>query len=119
MIYGWISPDGEYLSCEFMGHYDLACEIIDANGYRIIWGDKNKPVDDVLVEHYGWIKAYHSMFDRKHTHLYMPHRLSEPQKKLLREDYFNYPENWDRFGRTLLEEYDVIDCTYDERGMCI
>ncbi len=115
MIYGWISPEGEYYNCDYMGHYDLADEFVDALGYSIFKDDKIIPVDEVLVNH-GWIKAYTSMFDRQHVHLYGPTRISEAQKKLLREDYFDHPENWDRYGRYLLEELEVIDPEYDERG---
>ena len=34
MIYGWISPDGAVYDCEFMAHYDLACEFVDAYKYK-------------------------------------------------------------------------------------
>ena len=115
MIYGWISPSGEYFDCEFMGHYDLACEFVEAREYRTIWNHKCLPADEVLVR-YGWIKAYTSMFDHTHVHLYGPTCITESQKEILRNDYFDHPENWDKYGRYLLEELDVIEPEYDEKG---
>lgn len=108
MIYGWISPSGEYFDCEFMGHYDLACEFVEARGYKTIWDNRNLPEDEVLVR-YGWIKAYTSMFDRSHIQLYGPARITEPQKEILRNDYFDHPENWGKYGKTILEDLEVID----------
>jgi hypothetical protein len=74
--------------------------------------------DEVLVRN-GWIKCYTSMFDRNHIRLYCPQRLTDIQKKILRDDYFDHPENWDKCEKYLLEELEVIEPEYDESGCCI
>ena len=116
MLYGWISPEGEYFNCEFMAHYDLAIEICATKNYPTFINGKNKPVDDVLVENHGWIKAYSSLFDRQHIQLYTNWNITEVQKRILRDDYFEHPENWDRHGKFTLEELGVIESDYDESG---
>lgn len=115
MIYGWISPDGAVYDCEFMAHYDLACEFVDAYNYKTYYNGRFWPADEVLV-HNGWIKCYTSMFDRVHVQLYGPDHITTEQKEILRDDYFNCPENWDKYGKYLLEELEVIDPEYDEKG---
>ena len=115
MLCGWISPEGEYYNCDYMDHYNLADEFCNARGYSVIIKDRPMPVDEVLV-HNGWIKCYYSIFDRQHVRVYGPTRINEAQKKILREDYFNHPENWDKCEKYLLEELDVIDPVYDESG---
>lgn len=115
MIYGWISPDGAIYDCEFMAHYDLACEFVEAYKYKTYFDNRSWPADEVLVRN-GWIKCYTSMFDRNHIRLYCPKRLTDIQKKILRDDYFDHPENWDKCEKYLLEELEVIDPEYDESG---
>ena len=115
MIYGWISPKGTVYECDFMGHYDLACEFAQAYKYNPYFNGRSWPADKVLV-HNGWIKCYTSMFDRIHTRLYSPQKITDIQKELLRNEYFNHPENWDKYEKYVLEELDVIESEYDERG---
>lgn len=114
MLYCWISPEGAFFDCEFMAHYDLAEEICEARGYSTIINGKSKPADDVLVENHDWIKAYSSLFDRQHIQLYTNWNITEIQKQILRDDYFEHPENWDRHGKFTLEELGVIESEYDE-----
>lgn len=116
MIYGWISPKGAIYDCEFMAHYDLACEFVDAYGYQTFYNGRFWPADEVLV-HNGWVKGYTSMFDRNHIQYYMPQSLTEWQKKILLEDYLEHPEDYDKASYWTLEEYGVIEPTYDEQGL--
>lgn len=115
MLCGWLAPDGAFYNCDYMCHIDLAEEFCDRLGYPSIINERPQPADEVLV-HYGWVKCYYSIFGRKHTRIYGPTRLTEPQKKILREDYFDHPEHWDKGERYFLEELDVLEPRYDESG---
>lgn len=119
MIYGWISPEGKIYECDFMSHYDLACELIKFNNYNTIFNGNNESADDILIYHYGWIKCYASIFDRNHIQLCMPFHITEDQKKILLEDFLKNPNHYDKTTYWILEEYNIIEPTYDERGMKI
>ncbi len=105
MLCGWISPNGEYISCDCKGHLNLAHDIMEK--YKYEW-PVNMPIDDYLVSRYGWIKAYYSIFDNAYTRLWCPRHITEYQKQILRDDYFDHPENWDQCEQFTLEELDVI-----------
>ena len=115
MLCGWLAPDGAFYNCDYMCHIDLAEEFCDRLGYPSIINERSQPADEVLV-HHGWVKCYYSIFDRGHTRIYGPTRLTEPQKAILREDYFEHPENWDKAERYFLEELEVLEPKYDESG---
>ena len=50
--YGFISPDGDYYRCEFMGHGDLAFDICDEHNFPYF-----NSAEAYLEEH-GWCKVY-------------------------------------------------------------
>lgn len=112
MICGWISPEGKVYSCAYMEHLDLAYELCAQ--IQIPCGT----VPDEELVKYGWIKAYFSIFDPK-VHLYSNDRITEAQKAVLREDFENHPEDWDKLGVYELEWLDVIEPIYDEHGLRI
>ena len=115
MLCGWLDPNGKLYKCEYWGHSDLAYQLVEDYKYKY---DYSTPIEEVLIEN-GWIKLYYSMFDRNHIQFYGPPFISEAQKNILRNDYFEHPDYWGKDGKFYLEEYDVIEPTYDERGIRI
>lgn len=101
MLYGWLGPNGEFYECAHMEHYNVAEKLV--SGYS-----GNKPADEFLVENMGWIKIYHSYFD-KFTRLYTPHRITEIQKNIIRNNFFDFPQYWDKAETIRLKELDIIE----------
>ena len=51
MFTGWLSPDAEFIECEWWEHEIIAEDIANKLGIR----DENIPSDELLIEH-GWIR---------------------------------------------------------------
>lgn len=86
---GWMSPDGEIVSCKSWEHTDKAEEIL--NDMNLMEDDfKNRP-DDYLWNH-GWIKIYIAQFFG-HGLRFSTHGIAtEEQRQKMREIWDRIPE---------------------------
>lgn len=76
--YGWISPDGRYFHCGYMGHANLAADIC--------FGMYDTDNPERCLEEHGWCKIYKS-FTEEEYHVYVGgrHVITGAQFKILKE----------------------------------
>lgn len=74
--YGFISPSGEYYSCQFEGHHHLA--------YEICFGQFETNNPERCLEEHGWCKIYRPLGSRQYD-IYLANNyiLTEAQFKVL------------------------------------
>ncbi len=74
--YGWISPDGRYFHCEYMGHAALAD--------KICYGMVDTSNSEEYLESHGWCKIYKTRLKEKyHVYIGGEHTITDPQMKTL------------------------------------
>ena len=111
---GWMSPDGEIISCESWEHIDKAEEIIAERGYAV--REKSRP-DDFLYDN-GWTKiAIVTAFG--HGMAFYVKRPTEQQKQKIREIVNRIPDFIDKHTTRELQIKGVLPYSYDENGVII
>lgn len=79
--FGWLSPAGEMVECEFMEHGAMADKLVGKYKYPTTPEDYYRS-DDVLMRN-GWVHITMSIFDHKFR-IYWDKFLTEPQKSYLK-----------------------------------
>lgn len=93
---GWLSPTGEFVSCEPFEHLAYA---------RIYSGEENNPDIDLIDK--GWVQISISMIGIKEQYIYWDdhHILTHEQKEFL-QPYFENNDMPVTFGSKTNWEYD-------------
>ena len=117
MLTGWLSPEGKMHDCPYFGHSSAAEYIMKDRGYSY---DGRTPLDELLVEKYGWIKIYHStMFWSGICFYYDRSLITNEQRRFLKEQYEADTKNYLKEGRLALYDMDVLERPVDEDGFYI
>lgn len=107
---GWLSPDGEFIPCEPMDHWNVAYELItekkvikDLNNYSGI-----APMDK-LIEH-GWIQiSFLTLVGYGYIFMHNYKFGTELQKQFLRKFIENHKDDIGSHGWLDLHDIGVID----------
>lgn len=85
--YGFISPNGEFFTCAYRGHYDLAS--------KICFGMINTTNPEQYLEENGWCKVYKPAIGMHDYAVYVgdKHVLTEEQLKTLIKNNLDKAEN--------------------------
>lgn len=104
MLTGWLSPEGKYHPCPYFGHMAAADYIVEHQypDARYI-----KPVDDMLIQDFGWIKIYHCL-GSGNIFGYSKHLITEEQRHFIKNDYENNPRDYDIESRYDLDEMNIV-----------
>lgn len=79
---GWLSPDGDMISCGSYDHIKTAHDLVQQCRYKTFFNDKNHPDDDTLM-HYGWAYIGKSELDSNYRIGWSGY-LTDAQKNVLR-----------------------------------
>ena len=102
---GWMSPDGEVISCESWEHNDKAEEILGGLGYTE--KDYKTRPDDFLWEH-GWLKTHVVRFLGNGLSFSIHRMATEKQKAKIREIFDTITDYIDKGAGLELQAQGIV-----------
>ena len=102
---GWMSPDGEIISCESWEHNDKAEEILEGLGYTE--KDYKTRPDDFLWEH-GWLKTHVVRFFGNGLNFSIHSMATEKQKAKIREIFDTITDYIDKGAGLELQAQGIV-----------